>query len=210
MENIDLSTWDRFEIFKFFENISNPFYSVTFNQNVTKLKKFSKQNGISFYYALIWLCTEAVNSVSDFLVGSENGELVMYDRREPSFTDITPGKTCFHITTMRAGEGIIDFCRTAKETSRNQTCFIDSAKESDALIYYSCLPWVELTGLTNERNFDAMDSVPRIAWGKYFERDGELIVGISVEINHKFIDGYHIGKFHEKLSELIENLEVEY
>ena len=209
MRKLELSTWDRREIFGFFDNISNPFYSVTFNQDVTKLKKYTKQKGLSFYYALVWLCTEAVNSIPEFMIASENGELVVYDRREPSFTDMNPGETCFHITTMPAGDNIDDFCRCALENSRNQKVFIDSAKETDELIYFSCLPWLDITGLTNERHFDPLDSVPRIAWGKYTECGGCFKLGMSVEVNHKFIDGYHIGKFHEKLTQLIENLEIE-
>ena len=83
---------------------------------------------------------------------------------------------------------------------------MDQASETDDLIYFSCLPWVELTALTNERDFDPDDAVPRIAWGKYTEENGRKKLHISLELNHRFTDGLHVGKFYEELSRMIDAL----
>ena len=104
-------------------------------------------------------------------------------------------------------EGTIeDFCRAAKEKSAAQTAFIDLSQEGDGLIFLSCLPWLDLTALTNERDFDPDDSVPRLAWGRYVRREGRLELGCSVEVNHRFIDGLHLGRFAERLQESIDAL----
>ena len=79
-------------------------------------------------------------------------------------------------------------------------------EEGDDLVYFTCAPWFEMTAMTNERDFQKYDAIPRVAWGKYVERDGRLQLNISVEVNHMFIDGLHIGLFHQKLTELIEGL----
>ena len=84
--------------------------------------------------------------------------------------------------------------------------FIDMSQEGDDLIFLSCLPWLDLTALTNERNFDPDDAIPRLAWGKYVRREGRLELGYSGEVNHRFIDGLHIGRFAERLQALIEAL----
>lgn len=60
-EKIDITTWKRKELFDFFGQVSNPFYMITFRQDVTNLYRYVKKNGLSFYYTLIYLCTEAVN-----------------------------------------------------------------------------------------------------------------------------------------------------
>ena len=65
---------------------------------------------------------------------------------------------------------------------------------------------MDVTGLTNERNLDPDDAIPRIAWGKYIDIDGRKHLHISLEVNHRFIDGVHIGKFNEALCRLIEAL----
>lgn len=206
MRKIDPNTWSRREIFDFFSKISNPFYSVTFNVDVTEVYAYAKRSGLSFYYALVYLVTKAVNSVEAFRYGIVDGELVLFDERSPSFTDLKKGSESFHIVTMPCEGNIAEFCQDAKRRSAEQTTFLSTDKESADLIYFSCLPWVELTALTNERDFDPDDAIPRISWGKFHERDGRKILGISLELNHRFTDGVHIGKFADALQNLIEQL----
>lgn len=206
MRKIDPNTWSRREIFDFFSKISNPFYSVTFNVDVTEVYAYAKRSGLSFYYALVYLVTKAVNSVEAFRYGIVDGELVLFDERSPSFTDLKKGSESFHIVTMPCEGNIAEFCQDAKRRSAEQTTFLSTDKESADLIYFSCLPWVELTALTNERDFDPDDAIPRISWGKFHERDGRKILGMSFELNHRFTDGVHIGKFADALKNLIEQL----
>lgn len=206
MRKIDPNTWSRREIFDFFSKISNPFYSVTFNVDVTEVYAYAKRSGLSFYYALVYLVTKAVNSVEAFRYGIVDGELVLFDERSPSFTDLKKGSESFHIVTMPCEGNIAEFCQDTKRRSAEQTTFLSTDKESADLIYFSCLPWVELTALTNERDFDPDDAIPRISWGKFHERDGRKILGMSLELNHRFTDGVHIGKFADALKNLIEQL----
>ena len=65
---------------------------------------------------------------------------------------------------------------------------------------------IDLTGCTNERDFDRDDNIPRITWGRYGEENGRKKLGMSVEVNHRFIDGLHLGKFYEKLQADIDAL----
>jgi chloramphenicol O-acetyltransferase type A len=207
MQKIDMNLWERKELFEFFSGVSQPFYSVTFTVEVTKLYDYVKSKGLSFYYALVYLCTEAVNETEAFLYVLREGELYRIDRREPSFTDLKPGSELFYIVTMPSGESMEEFCLAAKKKSMEQTSFIDGGQETDDLIYFSCLPWIELTALTNERDFCADDSVPRIAWGKYREENGRKRLQMSVELNHRFTDGVHVGMFYTALRGRIEALE---
>ena len=210
MDRFDGSTWNRRDAYDFFSHISNPFYMVTFRQDVTNLYRFTKDNGLSFYYGMIWACTEAINRVDAFRIAVRGGEPVRLPGRNPSFTDLKPGAEQFHIVTLERNESIRAFCEEAATRSREQTCFIDPTAESDGLIYFSCLPWVELTALTNERDLSAPgaadDSIPRIAWGRYAEENGRKILGLSLEVNHRLIDGVHIGRFAEHLTACIDAL----
>lgn len=99
----DFEAWPRRGIYEFFSGLSQPFYSVTFTLDVTKLYACVKRRGLSFYYALTWLVTEAVNSVPEFLLTIRGGAVTPLDRREPSFTDMKKDSECFHIVTMPAG-----------------------------------------------------------------------------------------------------------
>lgn len=72
-EKIALTNWDRREIFSFFSGMSNPFYVVTFRQDVTKLYHYVKQHQLSFYYTLIHLCTQAINQVEPSTMSFDRG-----------------------------------------------------------------------------------------------------------------------------------------
>ena len=210
MEQIRFEEWDRKETYRFFARISNPFYMVTFREDITDLYRYAKANGLSFYLGMIWACTEALNKVPEFRTAMRDGDPVLLDRRDPSFTDMREGSEQFHIVTMNHIPEIGAFCREAARISREQNGFIDMEQETDSLIYYSSLPWIELTALTNERDLSAPealdDNIPRIAWGRYTEENGRKKLHISIEINHRFVDGYHIGLFAKELEHVIREL----
>ena len=206
IRDIDMSTWPRREIYDFFSPISNPFYSVTFTLDVTNLYRCVKERELSFYYALVYLCTQAVNRVEAFLYTIEDGKVRIYDKRQPSFTDLEKGSELFRMVFVPCEGSLDEFCRAAKAKSESQHFFFDPTAETNDLIYFSCLPWMDVTGLTNERNLDPDDAIPRIAWGKYIDVDGRKQLHISLEINHRLIDGVHLGRFNEELCRLIEAL----
>ena len=140
MRELNFQEWERREAYTYFSQFSNPFYMVSFRQDVTKLYQYAKTQGISFYHAFVWACTQAVNQVEAFQVASLDGRLVRLEGRNPSFTDLKRGTEQFYIVTMGHIPRIGDFCREAKRLSQAQETFLDSEKETEDLIYYSCLP----------------------------------------------------------------------
>ena len=179
MKPIDMSTYPRKDAFAFFSGASNPFYSVTFEQDVTKLYAYTHENGLSFYHAISYLVTKAMNQV----------QMEQYYCVNVPFVD-----------DMAA------FCAEAAKRRDSQHEFMKAAEETSDLLFISCLPWVEITGLTNPRDFDQDDSVPRVVWGKYVKKDERVILHIAVEVNHRLVDGLHIGRFAQRLTALIEAL----
>lgn len=197
---IDKARWPRRECFEFFSPLAWPFYSITFPVEVTALRRFAKEEGLSFYLCMVYAVTKAMEGVEAFRYKCRGEEIVLHDHLIPSFTDLTPGAEQFHITTLEAGEDIRSFCREAKERSRAQKSFITQGPwAEDELIYFSCVPWFPITGLTNERDLDRDDSIPRVTWGRYEEKEGKTILSLSLELNHRLLDGYHVGRFYEAL-----------
>ncbi len=210
MSELDMSTWERRDAYQYFSFFSNPFYMVSFRLDVSDLYRYTKARGLSFYAGMIWVCTEALNRVEAFHMTVRDGKPVRLPRRDPSFTALRPGAEQFHIVTMEHMDDMDAFCLTADRLSKTQDSFLDEEKESDQLIYYSCLPWIDLTAMTNERNLSAPgaldDSIPRLCWGKYTEENGRKTLGVSMEVNHRLIDGVHIGRFAEQFGEITSGL----
>lgn len=204
---IDKNTWPRREVYDFFAPMDWPFYSLTFPVDVTPLRHYAKKRGLSFYLAMVYAVTKAMGSVEAFRYKCRGEDIILHDCLVPSFTDLTPGSETFHITTLDAGDGLADFCRRGREASAVQTTFLVSGPwDADQLIYFSCLPWFPLTGFTNERQADPSDSIPRVTWGKYEEREGHTILSLSLELNHRLVDGVHAGLFYEALKRFLNSL----
>ena len=188
MEKVDRTHWERAELFEFFSAVSHPFYSVIFRVDVTNLYRYVKERHLSFYYAMGYLVTDAVNSVKNFRYAIRDGEVWLLDERIPSLTDLKPGSEQFHIVTLPKVGGIAEFCASAQARSAAQKTLLDQDEENDNLIYISCTPWFDLTGCTNERDFDRDDNIPRITWGRYGEENGRKKLGMSVEqSSHKTV-----------------------
>ena len=119
MHKIDMNTWPRAELFRFFSGVSQPFYSVTFRVDVTNLHAYTKARGISFYYALGYLVTDAVNSVVNFRYTIRDGEVWLLDKRIPSLTDLKPGSEQFHIVTLPKTGTLDEFCCVQSKSGRN-------------------------------------------------------------------------------------------
>lgn len=95
MEKVDRTHWERAELFEFFSAVSHPFYSVTFRVDVTNLYRYVKERHLSFYYAMGYLVTDAVNGVKNFRYAIRDGGVWLLDERIPSLTDLNPAVSSF-------------------------------------------------------------------------------------------------------------------
>ncbi len=102
----------------------------------------------------------------------------MHDMIHPSFTDMLDGTDLFKMVTVNMEKSILDFSKKAKEKSRNQTdCFVfEDVEGRDDLTYITCVPWVSFTHLSHTISFNKDDSIPRLAWGKYFKENDKLLL----------------------------------
>lgn len=207
MRTVELATWERKEIYELFSACDHPFYSLSLELDVTKLYHHTHEAGISFYYALCWLITGTMEEVEAFRMRIRGTELVVVDELIPSCTDLRPGSEAFFIVTLPHGGDMAEFCRQAKEKAAGQKRLLDREMEKlDTLVYFSCLPWFPLTGFVTERNLRVDDSIPRVTWGRY-RREGErLTLNIALDLNHRLIDGVHVGRFYQALQRRMECL----
>lgn len=51
--------------------------------------------------------------------------------------------------------------------------------------------------------FQPTDSMPRFAWGKFFNAGDRLLMPLDVQAHHALMDGFHIGKFFETIQEYL-------
>jgi chloramphenicol O-acetyltransferase type A len=80
--------------------------------------------------------------------------------------------------------------------------------ERDDLVYMTCIPWVSFTAINHPGNFHPADSIPRIAWGKYFREGERLMMPLSVQGHHALLDGFHVGRYFESIQRLFDRPDI--
>lgn len=207
MQYINFYTWSRQNHLKFFEKVDNPQFNICFNLNVTNFLKFVKENKLSFYYSMIYASTYIMNEIEDFRYKIRNGKIILHDKLQPSFTDMNKDENLFKIVTLDIGNSIIEFSNEAKQVSISQEeYFPETILNQDELIYFSCIPWISFTSISNEIVMNKEDSIPRISFGKYFNQDDKILIPYSIQVNHMLLDGVHVGKYIERLQQFLDEL----
>jgi chloramphenicol O-acetyltransferase type A len=207
MKELDIETWERKEIFAHSSSLDIPFYSLTTPVDVTRIKEVSKNKKLSFYYLMIYCVTRALNKTDEFLLSIHQDKIFYLNERVPSFTTLKPGHEAFIIVDVPLRENYEDFCQDCQKAISNQESLFGGRDDTEDLLYISCTPWFDFSSLTNERNLDKDDSVPRISWGQYYKEKGKLMLHLSLEVNHRLIDGIHIAEFLDNLKKEIAALD---
>jgi chloramphenicol O-acetyltransferase type A len=206
MEIIDLKTWDRTTHFNFFRRMDYPQYLICKNVDITNFLAKSKKRDISFYYGMIYAATHVLNQIKAFKYRIQGDNVVLHHLIHPSFTDMTMGSELFKMVTVDMEDNICDFVAKAKEKadSQNDYFVVKDVEGRDDLIYITCIPWVSFTNLSHTISFNKDDSVPRLAWGKYFEENGRVVMPFSVQAHHSFVDGIHMGQYFDTLQKYLD------
>lgn len=209
MKKINKKDWPRQFMCDFYKDFEIPFFSITMPLDVTNLQAHTKLFGTSFYYSLVYLSIKALESIEEFHYKIRGNDIVYQEQLIPSFTDMKKGTTNFYICTVAIEENecMDDFAKRVRIKSNNQNNFLEeNCDDEDKKVYISCQPWFDFTSLVEEIKCDVDDSIPHLNWGKYIFQNGRLVMHYCIRVNHRLVDGYHVGLFINKLQELINNI----
>ncbi|MDO5971482.1 CatA-like O-acetyltransferase [Flavivirga aquimarina] len=201
MQIININTWNRKQHYEHFSALKDPYFGVTIPFNVTKAYKFSKENNKSFFAKYLHDCMKAVNTVDNFRYRIKDDNVVDYGIIHASATIMRNNKT-FGFSFIEYHNDLNVFIKNIameKERIENTTDLYPPRNGLDC-IHCSAMPWLHFSG-HKEPISGVQDSVPKIAFSKVNEVNRELIMNVSVSVNHALLDGYHVGLFSEKFQE---------
>jgi len=204
VHKINMQSWPRREHFEFFSNFNHPHFNMCVNVDLTMVHPYIKGHGISFTAAIIYLISRAANAIPEFRQRLQDGEVVEHETVSPSVT-ILVENDLFSFCT-------IDYCKDFGEFAGRADRMISRVKNDptlkdppgrDDLLYMTAIPWVSFTSFMHPMRQHPADSVPRFAWGKYFEEGKRLKMPLSVQGHHAVMDGIHMGKFYGYIEEYL-------
>jgi len=207
---IDMDSWPRREHYEFFKSYPVPFFSMTTSVDVAPLRKMLKTRDVSFTIGLLHVVTRAANDVPQFRQRLREGGPVEHERVHPGITVLCEGDV-FRFSILTYYDSLDRFAEEASEAMaavRHSDAllpepFFEEGRPRDDLLYCTSLPWFSFSGMFHPVGPESMDSAPRIAWGRFEENGGRLVMPLNVQAHHALIDGVHLAKFFKGVEELL-------
>jgi len=198
---IDTETWSRRHLFRLFKDYDDPYFNVCADVDVTPLLAFARERGLSCSVAYHYLSLKTANEVEAFRYRLR-GERVLVHEHVHAGAIVLLDDESFTFVYFDFTEDFGDFharARAIVERARVEPPSLDARVGQDDLIYHSVIPWVSFTSISHARDSRQRSGIPKVAFGKYREAGGRVLMPVSVEGHHALMDGLHAGRFFERL-----------
>ena len=202
---IDESTWERAMHCMVFRNSVEPAFCVTFEADVTEFKKYVKNNNVSFTLAMVYAVCKCANEIEAFRYRFVDGKVVLFDHIDTAFTYLNKKTNLFKVVNVPMMDDIKEYCSNAKKIADEQEAYFTGPLGND-VFQCSPMPWVTYTHISHTNSGKKDNATPLFDWGKYYEKDGRIMMPISVQAHHSFVDGIHIGEFVDSLEKYLASL----
>lgn len=195
---INEKNWKRTVHCQIFRNSIEPAFCVTFELDITNFLRKVKDKKLSFTMSLIYAASKCANDIEEFRYRFVDGKVVIFDRIDTAFTYLNKETELFKVVNVEMKDSLEEYVIAATEAATNQKEYFTGPLGND-IFQFSPLPWVSYTHISHTNSGKKDNATPLFDWGKYFERDGKIILPFSVQAHHSFVDGIHIGKLADSL-----------
>ncbi len=205
--------------FAHFNAMANPHFGITADVDITEFLALVRRSPtLRFTPAIVYLIARTSMEIPAFrwrirrCEGEDKGavEIVEHENLRPSFAVPTANSSAFSFCTVVYDADPVAFHAAAEammERMKTDPSFEDEPGADDYL-FLSSFPWASFTSITHAMPAgDQSDSVPRIVWGKYYQRDGKTLMPLAVQAHHAVVDGSDLGRYYQLFQQLLKKSE---
>ncbi len=210
---IDMNTWKRREIFYYFSQMAPTGYSITVEVDVTHLHQVTKNKGIKFFPAYLWLVTKTLMEQDEFKIAMKDGVLGKYETLTPLYASFHEDDKTFSLMWTEYDDSFLSFYESYLQNQK--TCGgnhgilaqKDTVPPPNAYTV-SCIPWVSFEHFAVHAYENKPYFFPSVEAGKFYEKDGKSMMPLSMTCHHATTDGYHVHLFLETLQRRMNDFET--
>lgn len=195
---IDMKSWRRAMHCQVFRDCIEPAYCVSLELDITNFLEKVREKGYSFTMAMIYAVSKCANEIEEFRYRFVDGQVVLFDKINTAFTYLNSETELFKVVNVEMEDTMDQYVAVAREKAEAQEAYFTGPLGND-VFQFSPLPWVAYTHISHTNSGKKDNATPLFDWGKYFERDGKILLPFSVQVHHSFVDGIHIGKLIESI-----------
>ncbi|MFN3302099.1 MAG: CatA-like O-acetyltransferase [Roseateles sp.] len=204
--DIPLEAWPRRAALAHFRDMAQPAFSVTVPVDVTGLSERAARHGATPWLAYHHAALEAANAVDAMRQTLKTeGDGVREFASVHASTTVLRDDGSFGFLTLPREPSLAAFAAHARPRlqrvreasgdlfAANEPGLVDEA----SLVHMTALPWLAFTAFTHARGRG--DDRPKIAFGRFKEEGGRLLMPVCIDVHHALCDGVHVGRFFERL-----------
>ncbi|WP_330581523.1 CatA-like O-acetyltransferase [Faecalicatena contorta] len=199
---INENSWERAMHCMVFRNSVEPAFCVTFEADVTNFLKKVKQQKYSFTLSMVYAVCKCANEIEAFRYRFLDGQVVLFDKIDTAFTYLNTESELFKVVNVPMQENMQDYVELAAKTAREQREYFTGPLGND-VFQCSPMPWITYTHISHTNSGRKDNATPLFDWGRYYEKDERIVMPLSVQAHHSFVDGIHIGKFADGLQKYL-------
>lgn len=205
MKKIDLDNWERRLHYQIFRNSVQPQYCVTFELDITHFLEVIRKRQYSFTFSLVFAVSKCANQMKEFRYRFVEGNPVIFDKINTAFTYLNKDTELFKVVNVEMTDTLEEYVALASEKEREQKAYFTAPLGND-VFQFSAFPWVTYTHISHTDSGNKDNATPLFDWGKYYKKDGKIMLPFSVQVHHSFVDGVHIGKLANDLQNYLNTL----
>ena len=192
--------WERQHLYDFFIGCDDPFFSLTFDADITSLHTWAKSHQQSLFLSYLYCTIHAANQVKAFRYRIKDNQVIEFDEIFAGSTILLDDET-FSFCYFDNHDRIEDFISHGRIKIQDLKTSKRFDPKFDHLEYVHCspIPWVQFTGVKHARKMASGDSIPKFMFGKIYQRDQRWYLPIAVDVHHSLMDAYHVGMFVQAL-----------
>lgn len=204
--DIPLDTWPRRAALAHFSAMAQPAFSITAPVDVTGLRERAAAQGATPWLAYHHAALEAANGIDAMRQTlTDGGRGVREFAVIHASTTVLRDDGSFGFLTLPRDESLTAFAARARpnlERVRRASGDLFAADEpgdvrEETLVHMTALPWMSFTAFTHARGQG--DDRPKVAFGRFKEEGGRLLMPVAIDVHHALCDGAHVGRFFERL-----------
>ena len=210
---IDTEKWDRREVFWYFSQMAPTGYSLTVDVDITSMYKTLKNAGIPFYPAYLWLITKTLCQQPEFKTALKDGKIGYFDTLTPMYAVFHDDNKTFSLMWTEYSTDFKTFYQSYLLDKEKYSHNYGILSKKDQLppenaYTVSCLPWVNFKHFAVHTYENKPYYFPSVESGKFYEKEGRLLMPLSLTCHHATTDGWHINQFLESLQKYADSFEI--
>ncbi|WP_422014833.1 CatA-like O-acetyltransferase [Roseateles sp.] len=211
--DIPLESWPRRAALVHFRTMAQPAFSVTAPVDVTGLRERAARHGATPWLAYHHAALEAANDVDAMRQTMVDGGRGVHEFAVIHASTTVPREDgSFGFLTLPRDASLQRFAERGKAHLAQVRCSTGALFSGDdpgdvreeTLVHMTALPWFAFTAFTHARS--AGDDRPKVAFGRFKEEHGRLLMPVAVDVHHALCDGVHVGRFFERLQSHLDQI----